>query len=229
MSFAKARVRGRTHRLIASRFPTVGVFDDIAADEEELRVAFLLEDMTLRSQARMNALPPGGVAVGPSASIAMAAFLLCGEEGSRFASGELGAWYASTEVATAIAETVFHNERRLKMSAAGFPARIQMRELTVRLNLDLLDIRGAEATHPELYDPVNYAGSQAFGRNLRWPFGEPGEDGLVFDSVRRPGGTNVCIFRPTALPLPIGQGDHYEYIWDAAGALTVVKLTMVKR
>ena len=46
MSFARARVTARTHRLIASRFPTVGVFDDIADSEEELRVAFLLEDLT---------------------------------------------------------------------------------------------------------------------------------------------------------------------------------------
>lgn len=230
MSFAKARVQARTHRLIASRFPTVGVFDDIAVGEEELRVAFLLEDLTnARSHARLDALPAGGVVSGPSAYLVMAAFLHCSDEGGRFTDGRLGAWYASTDVATAMAETVFHHERRLKLSAGGFPARIQMRELTVRLNTELLDLRGAQASHPELYDAEDYAGSQDFARTLRWPFGRPGEDGLVFDSVRRAGGTNVCIFRPTALPLPIRQGDHYEYIWDAGGELTVVKLTMVKR
>ena len=54
MSFARARFTARTHRLIASRFPTVGVFDDIADSEEELRVAFLLEDLTnRRSHARL--------------------------------------------------------------------------------------------------------------------------------------------------------------------------------
>ena len=38
----RRRVRSRTHRLIASRFPTVGVFDDIAESEEDARAAFEL-------------------------------------------------------------------------------------------------------------------------------------------------------------------------------------------
>lgn len=230
MSFPRSRVQARTHRLIASRFPTIGVFDDIAASEEELRVAFLLEDLTnVRSHARLNALPPHGVASGPTASMAMAAFLHCAPEGGRFSDGDLGAWYAATDLSTAIAETVYHHERRLRASAAGFPARIQMRELVVRLNADLLDLRGAQSSHPQLYALADYGRSQAFAREWRWPYAEPGEDGFVFDSVRRDGGVNVVIFRPAALRLPIGQGDHYEYVWDASGDLAVLKLSLVKR
>ena len=37
MSFSHSRVQGRVHRLIASRFPTIGVFDDIAASYAFLR------------------------------------------------------------------------------------------------------------------------------------------------------------------------------------------------
>ena len=230
MSFQRSRVQARTHRLIASRFPTVGVFDDIAANEEELRVAFLLEDLTnVRSHARLEALPEGGIATGPTASLAIAAFLHCAPEGGRFSDGDLGAWYAATDLQTAIAETLYHHERRLRASAAGFPARIQMRELIVRLDADLLDLRGAQASHPELYAAADYDRSQAFARERRWPYAEPGEDGFVFDSVRRDGGVNVVIFRPAALPLPIGQGAHYEYVWDASGDLTVLKLSLVKR
>jgi hypothetical protein len=228
VSFARSRVVARTHRLIASRFPTVGVFDDIAATEEELRVAFLLEDLTnQRSHRRLEALPAGGVALGPTASIAMAAFLHCAEEGGRFSDGDLGAWYAATDLPTAIAETVHHHERRLRASAGGFPCRIQMRELVVRLNADLLDLRGRAATNPELYDRDDYSASQRFAREHRWPYAA--EDGFVFDSVRREGGVNVAIFRPGALPLPIRQGDHYEYVWDGGGELTVLKLSVVKR
>ena len=230
MSFARARVTARTHRLIASRFPTVGVFDDIAADEDELRVAFLLEDLTnRRSHARLDALPPGSVPSGASASIALAAFLHCAEEGGRFSDGELGAWYAALELATAIAETVHHHERRLRASAGGFPCRIQMRELIVRLDGDLLDLRGGQPSAPELYDRDDYGASQRFARERRWPYADDGEDGFVFDSVRREGGTNVVIFRPAALPLPIRQGDHYEYVWGADGQLTVLKMSLVKR
>lgn len=70
---------------------------------------------------------------------------------------------------------------------------------------------------------------EPFARERRWPYADFGEDGFVFDSVRRENGVNVVIFRPAALRLPIGQGDHYEYVWDAGGVLTVLKLNLVKR
>lgn len=226
-----ARIASRTARLISTRYPTIGVFDDIAANEDDLRAAFILEQMTngrLAPLARLRAIPNGGIAAGPTASIAMAAFLHCSDSGSRFNDGKLGAWYAATETQTAIAETIYHNERRLRASAGGFPNRIQMRELVVHVDMDFMDVRGLSATNPALYHPTDYSGSQAFGMQNRWPFSANPADGVVYDSVRRPGGTNICIFRPTALPLPIVQGEHYDYVWDASGGLLdVILLTSV--
>ncbi len=230
MSFSRTRLRARTHRLIASRFPTIGVFDDIAVSEDELRVAFLLENLTnARVQARMEALRAGGLVSGPSASVVMAAFLHASDEGGRFSDAALGAWYASTDLPTAMAETIYHHERRLRASQGGFPVRIQMRELVARIDRELLDLRGAASQRPELYDKDDYSASQAFARNHRWPYADPGEDGFLFDSVRRTGGVNLCVFRPSALTLPVTQADHYDYVWDAAGELTVVRLALVKR
>lgn len=228
MNFSRARVRGRSHRLILSRYPTVGVFDDIAADEAELRLAFALEDLTLRTPDRLGLIPEGGLATGPGASLVMGAFLHVADEGGRFHDRALGAWYAGRDLATAIEETVHHNHRRLAASAAGFPARLQLRELVVALDARLLDLRGAGAAHPELYRPDDYAAPQAFSRARRWPFVQPGEDGFVYDSVRRPGGQCVALFRPAAVPPPL-QGDHFEYVWDARGELTVLRLTSVAR
>jgi RES domain-containing protein len=230
MSLDRVRFAGRTHRLIASCYPTVGVFDDIAADEDEVRTAFLLESLSSsRLQTRLAALPAGGVATGPTASLVMAAFLHCSVSGGRFTDHRLGAWYACTEIETAIEETVHHHERRLRLSDAGFPARIQMRELIADLDLDLLDVRKAQGGPAEIYDPEDYGPSQAFAASRRWPFAEQSEDGLVFDSVRRAGGTNVCVFRPAAVTLPIIQGAHYEYVWDARGEPAVLLLTSVAR
>lgn len=230
MTFVRTQVRARTHRLISTRHPTVGVFDDIATDEAELRVAFQLEGLTnIRSQARLAAIPADGLVSGPTASVVMASFLHCSAEGGRFSDGRLGAWYAALDLATAIEETVYHHERRLRQSAAGFPARIQMRELIVDLDAELLDLKAHQTDHPELYDPNDYAASQSFAAARRWPAADPPEDGFVFDSVRKPGGENVCIFRPAAVPLPVRDGDFHEYIWDASGALTVLKLTHVVR
>lgn len=225
------RITSRTARLISSRFPTIGVFDDIASSENDLRAAFALEAMTngrLQPLERLRAIPNGEVVSGPTANIAMAAFIHCCDTGSRFNDGRLGAWYASTDTDTAIAETIYHNERRLRASAGGFPNRIQMRELVSSIDIDLLDLRGLAPKHPELYHPTDYSASQAFGVKRRWPFAEPPVDGLVYDSVRRTGGINVCIFRPTTLALPIDQGNHYDYVWDAKGNLAdVIKLTSV--
>lgn len=107
---ARARIHESTHRLIASRFPTVGVFDDIATDKDELAIAFLLESVTNDRLAilsrRLPLLPPEEIVQGLGASLVMAAFLHADPAGGRFTDGRLGAWYASLDVGTAIAETL---------------------------------------------------------------------------------------------------------------------------
>ena len=148
-----ARVTTGTHRLIASRFPTVGVFDDLTADPADLAIAFLLESATNDRLSvlsrRLPLLPATEIVQGPGATQVMAAFLHADEIGGRFTDGRLGAWYASLDVETAIAETVHHNTRRLRLSENGFPSSIQMRELVARIDCDLTDIRGARAARPD--------------------------------------------------------------------------------
>lgn len=227
-----SRLISRVHRLINSRFPTVGVFDDIAATEDELRVAFQLEEMTngrLRGIERLARLPGGSLATGPTASLVNAAFLHASPTGGRFNGPDLGAWYGSAEIETAIEETLHHNDRRLRASAGGFPNRIQLRELIVELDLQAPDLRGLREVRPELYHPDDYSASQAFATRLRWPNDLQGADGLIYDSVRRKGGVNFCLFRPGAVPLPVIQGDHYEYVWDGKGQVEVVRISGVDR
>jgi hypothetical protein len=230
----RSRIRRKTHRLIASQYPTVGVFDDLTSDPGDLRVAFILEAMTndrLVAAQRIKLLPDKEIIAGPvgsGASIVMAAFLHADEAGGRFTDSRLGGWYAAFELATAIAETLHHNDRRLRLSAGGFPNRIQIRELIVNINADLVDVRGLQKDRPELYRDADYSASQAFASEIRWPKSALPENGVVFDSVRRKSGTNVCIFWPSKVPLPVVQGDHFEYQWDAAGHPTVMKLTSIE-
>jgi len=74
------RIRHKTYRLIASKYPTVGVFDDLASDPGDLRAAFILEALTndrLSAQG-INLLPDEEIIAEPvdsGASIVMAAFL----------------------------------------------------------------------------------------------------------------------------------------------------------
>jgi hypothetical protein len=229
--WSRSRVRESTHRLIASRYPTVGAFDDLAADKEELAVAFLLESVTNDRLAmlsrRLSLLPARDIVQGPGATMVMASFLHADEAGGRFTDGRLGAWYASFDVETAIAETLHHSTRRLRCSERGFPSSIQMRELIARTDCELVDIRGQKASRADLYDLNDYAAAQSFGSELRWPASGPGESGLVYDSVRRAGGTNVCLYRGSRIILPVHQADHYEYRWDFSGRASVLKLTNV--
>lgn len=227
----RSRLAGKTHRLILSRYPTVGVFDHIAENEDELRLALELEAATNpRLESALAHLPPDSLvtaAQGSGATLVMAAFIHTSEDGGRFHDGDLGAWYAAFDIETAIAETVHHNDRRLRASTGGFPNRVQLRELIASVDLMCLDLRTAEHSRPELFRKDDYTCSQAFARATRWPFANPGEDAFVFKSVRREQGENLAIFRPQAVPLPIVQADHYQYDWDRRGELTVSRLTAI--
>jgi RES domain len=217
-----ARIVGRTHRLINSRYPTVGVFDDIARDADDLRAAIAIEALTndrlTMANERLARLPDGEIVSGAGATLVMAAFLHADEAGGRFTDGTLGGWYAALEIDTAIAETLYHHTRRLRLSRGGFPARMDIRELVVKLNCDLVDVRGRTA----FKKAADYSASQAFGVGLR---NGRVENGIVFDSVRKRGGTNVCLLWPSKVPLPVVQAGHYQYQWDGLAKVTVSKIT----
>ena len=59
-----------------------------------------------------------------------------------------------------------------------------------------------------LYDPESYAVSQRFGTRRR----EAGSNGIVYRSVRDPGGQCLVAFRPK-LVRNVRQGAHFEYVW----------------
>jgi RES domain-containing protein len=228
---ARAVVSEATHRLIASRYPTVGAFDDLTTDRDELEIAFLLESATNDRLAalsrRLRLLPKSEILQGAGATMVMAAFLHADEAGGRFTDGRLGAWYAALDVETAIAETVHHSSRRLRLSQGAFPSNIQMRELVAHIDCELADLRGLRTERADLYDPDDYGASRAFGIGLRWPREGAGANGVVYDSVRHAGGINVCIYRPSLIALPVVQADHYEYRWDVRGVVSVLRLTNV--
>jgi hypothetical protein len=228
---ATARVAAATHRLIASRYPTVGVFDDLATSREDIEAAYILESLTNDRLSvvagRLRLLPDGEIVQGPGATMVMAAFTHADEAGGRFTDGRLGAWYAAFTVDTAIAETLHHATRRLNLSDGAFPSAMQMRELVAKIDCSLVDIRSRKANLPDCYDLASYVASQKLATNLRWPDQGEGANGLVYDSVRQAGGVNVCVYKPSLVRLPVVQADHYQYRWDGAGVATVFRLTNV--
>jgi RES domain-containing protein len=192
-----------SHRLIASRFPPIGLFDTVAlaADlEPVMELAGWTNDRLVKE--RVARLPQAEWAFGrPNSSIVMAAFLHAAPGGARFNGPELGAWYAAATITTAIAEVGHHLRREALARGIEGTART-FRSYTARLAGAFVDIRGTEAG---LHAADDYAAGQVFGEAQR----AAGEDGIVYDSVRHRGGVNACAYRPSKV-LDVVQAEHFE-------------------
>lgn len=209
------------YRIIPSRFPPRGLFDRVS-DPADLEAAIAVESLTndrLRDEVGdITLVPREERIVGPGSTPIMAAFTHVNPQGSRFADATYGVFYAGASLTTAVRETVYHRERFLSDSHLP-PLTIQMREYRVDVNGSFRDLRGSNAAEP-LLDPKSYAASQAFARGEH----RAGGDGIVYPSVRDPGGECVAVFRPRALS-PARQGAHYAYLWDGRAISDVVKLS----
>jgi RES domain len=150
--------------------------------------------------------PPDRI-YGPGSGPIMAAFTHVNPQGSRFADGAWGVFYAGRDRATAIAETTYHHGRFLAATRER-AMHLPMRVYEVAIDTRLHDLRrGFEAEHA----PDDYAASRALGARLH----AAGSPGVVYRSVRRPGGQCAGLFRPR------GASNCHEvavllYAWDGA-------------
>jgi hypothetical protein len=211
------------YRIVPSRFPPVGVFDRIA-DPRDLDAVFAIEAMTnprLRQEAgELSLVPPGRRISGPGSTPVMAAFTHLNPEGSRFSDGSWGVFYAGHSVNTAVEETVYHRERFLA-ATRELPCDLEVRCYRTSINAMLHDLRGG---WPKEHDPDSYMASVELARKLR----AEGSDGLVFDSVRDPGGECVAVFYPDRVA-PCVQGEHFIYRWDGKRVSQVLSISEWKR
>ena len=209
-------------RLVPSRYPVAGLLDRVAVPED-LDALFELEgwtnDRISAEVGLLHTLPRDEWVTGrPMASVVMAAFCHPREGGSRFSTGDRGAWYAARAIETAIAESVFHRTAELR-EVGAFETLVQMRVYLADFAARFYDIREAPRAHAALYDPVSYAVSQQFGRDVL----ESGGNGIVYRSVRHPTGECLACFRP-ALVRNVRAGGHYEFRWSGRPEPAVRKL-----
>jgi len=194
------------HRLIASQFPPIGLFDTVATAADLAAVMELVGWTNDRLVAdRIARLPESEWVYGvPNASIVMASFLHVAPGGMRFNGPELGAWYAADDIRTAAAE-VGHHLRR-ETVARGLPTMTRTyRAYAATLLGSYLDIRGQQSTRAEVYASERYDASQQLGEEVR----ASGGAGLLYDSLRRRTGSNVVAHRPRNIT-DILQTDHFE-------------------
>lgn len=199
------------HRLIASRFPTVGLYDQVAAPED-LDAVFAIEALTnprIRQEiGQLSLVPPADRVAGPGATLIMAAFSHLNPLGSRFSDGNWGVYYAAESLDTAVAEVSHHRGAFLARTAED-AIDIDLRWIQADLLDKLHDLRGQGAAMPVVYDPLHYGASQDLGRTLRLQ----GSVGIAYDSVRRPQAQCVAIFKPKALSSARATG-HIGLHWD---------------
>jgi hypothetical protein len=205
-------------RIVPSRYPVVGPWDRIAAaaDFEALATVEALTNPRLRqASGAWPHIPRQRWLTGPGSTPVMAAFTHLHPEGSRFSDGSFGVFYASRGLQTAIRETVFHRERFLARTHE--PAmQLQMRSYQCRIACTLHDLRGG---YPELHKPDDYSASQALALRLR----EANSNGVVYDSVRYPGGQCAALFWPDKVG-PCRVAKHYAYHWDGTAIRDVLEL-----
>ena len=210
-----------TFRFIPSRFPPIPLFDTVATAADVYAVMDLegwTNDRIVSE--RLARLPKTEWVYGVSnASIVMAAFLHSPILGARFNGPDLGAWYGAASERTSVAEVAHH--LRLEAMARGHAeTRRTFRSYTATLlGDDYADLRGCHHSRPELYSSGSYSESMKFGEQIR----AAGQSGIVYDSVRHIGGTNIVVHRPRNVTV-VTQASHYDILAPVVGKVVVRQL-----
>jgi RES domain-containing protein len=190
-----AELEGRTSaRLIAERDGSA------ALDRRELAFARRTRDLRLYGEAHVNA-----------------AFTYTRATGNRFNGPGRGAWYCAWETLTAATEVGFHRTRELGF-VGRFEGQVRHVELLADFIGDFPDLRDTP-DHPAL-DPevtVGYAVGQALAGELR----AEGHRGLVYPSVRHPGGRCFVAFDP-GIVQNVRPGASWTLEWRGTPAFSIV-------
>jgi RES domain-containing protein len=203
----------RATRIVAARYPPIDLFERVSSDPsvwEALIAAEQLVNPRVRDDiGEIRLVPPGDRVSGPGASYVMAAFTHRNPQGSRFSDGRYGVYYAARTLRTAVRETAFHFGR-FAADSRDPPRYEDMRVLVGRIDRRFVDVDALAAEErARLLDPDSYAAGQAFGATLH----AAGTTGVVYASVRDPGGECVGAFKPSAVGIPV-PGKSLKYHWD---------------
>ncbi|ACI98340.1 RES family NAD+ phosphorylase [Rhodospirillum centenum] len=135
---------------------------------------------------------------------------------NRFNGPGRGAWYAAFAVETCLAEVIFHLTRELER-VGDFRAVVEYAELFASFAGEFCDLRGVVPV-PACLDPdpaVGYPAGNALAETLR----TEGRNGIVYPSVRHPGGTCLVALFPHAVQ-SVAPGRVLRVTWAGGRAPT---------
>jgi hypothetical protein len=127
---------------------------------------------------------------------------------SRFSDGRYGIFYAAKDLPTAVNERAYHAAKFLEETSQE-PGTVKERVLIVQIRGSMHDLRKQRGRWKSVYNPNNYSQSQKLGAEL-W---DQGAAGIAYDSVRRPRGECLAVFKPQAIS-HCRQERCLQYDWD---------------
>jgi len=211
-------------RCISALYPSVSVYDRIAASHADFLAAIEIEQLTnprIREEAGdLRKIRPADFISGKGTTPIVAPFAYAGP--SRFCDGTYGVYYAARSEETAIAESLYHTQKRLREShEPSIDVDKCLYTSTIAGRFD--DLRG-KSPRSRLYDRDDYSASQAYGRRL---YAENDVDGIVYNSVRDTTGQCVAVFRPKNIS-DAKIRKYVQFRWDGTRIVGYAKMKEIR-
>jgi RES domain-containing protein len=202
-------------RVVATRYPPIDLFERVSTNPAVWDALIELEQLVNPSVrdaiGEISLVPPGRRVSGRNASWAMAPFTHPNPKGSRFSDGSYGVYYAADRLSTAVAETA-HHFARFARDSDDPPRREDMQALVGVIYNTFHDIDALPGEQrAAVLDPNSDIASQSLAQALR----DGGSNGVVYSSVRDPGGLCVGAFWPDVVGIPTRER-RLKYEWDGA-------------
>jgi RES domain-containing protein len=204
----------RTVRLVSSARLREPVLLPLADTADELALLAEIEGATsgrlIAEERGLGGLHPDELVHGvPHAKFINASFAYAKpREAMRFNPADRGAWYAALAIETCIAEVGFHLTRALS-DAGDYNAVVEYSEMLASMSGLFVDLR-SKPDHVALNpDPaVGYAAGNAMAALAR----AEGHNGIIYPSVRHPGGICIAALWPNVVQSVV-QGTMVRLTW----------------
>lgn len=216
----------RTIRLVATARRRAPVLRPLVDDDSELAALAELEGATstrlIGQDSGVGGINPREFVYGiPHAAFINASFAYAKpRELCRFSGSNRGAWYAALHVDTCLREVTFHMREFLE-AAGDFHATVDYAEMFASFAGEFVDLRELKSS-PTCLDPNKSIGYPA-GNALADAVRSKGLNGIIYPSVRHPGGTCIVALWAHAVQ-SVAQGDIYRITWTGTPDPVVAKL-----